>query len=194
MFNRHDSGQTLMEVLVALAILGITVLILSKAYMDYSTSGLENPATHLLLIIFLFVYLRSDLNLRTFFWLCLIAGLAALNRMDTLLLYIPALGYAFVTLKNWKAIFIGVTGFLPFVLWELFSVFFYGSFFPNTAYAKLNTNIGAWELTERGLYYLQNSLLIDPLTLLIVATAIIVPFIGNINILSQEARSLLRYQ
>jgi arabinofuranosyltransferase len=30
--------------------------VFSKAYIDYSTSGLENPLTHLLIVLFFIVY------------------------------------------------------------------------------------------------------------------------------------------
>ena len=38
------------------ALVGIVILTLSMAFMDYSTSGLENPMTHLLLALFFIVY------------------------------------------------------------------------------------------------------------------------------------------
>jgi arabinofuranosyltransferase len=76
-------------------VLAITILITSKAYIDYSTSGLENPLSHLILAIFLWIYFRSDgVSLKKLFLLSLLAALAALNRPDTLLLYLPALGFA----------------------------------------------------------------------------------------------------
>ena len=33
-------------------VIGITILTLSKTFVDYSTSGLENPLSHLLLLVF----------------------------------------------------------------------------------------------------------------------------------------------
>ena len=41
----------------AAAALGVLVLAASVAFVDYSTSGLENPLTHLLLALFLWLYL-----------------------------------------------------------------------------------------------------------------------------------------
>jgi arabinofuranosyltransferase len=51
-------------------------------------------------------------------------------------------------------------------LWELFSLFYYGFPFPNTAYAKINTGIPAMSLIRQGAFYYLNSLRIDPITLL----------------------------
>ena len=56
-------------------------------------------------------------------------------------------------------------GFVPVVAWELFSLFYYGFPFPNTAYAKLKTGIPASELTRQGILYLQDSIARDPITL-----------------------------
>jgi arabinofuranosyltransferase len=72
---------------------GISVLFFSKAYVDFSTSGLENPATHFLLACFLWFFLHKEdeLNYKKIFSLSIIAGLATLNRMDTILFFIPPL-------------------------------------------------------------------------------------------------------
>ena len=43
-----------------MSVLALSTLALSKAFVDYSTSGLENPLTHLLLAGF-FLALISDL-------------------------------------------------------------------------------------------------------------------------------------
>ena len=44
----------------AAAAMGVLALCLSIAFVDYSTSGLENPLTHLILVLFLWVYLREE--------------------------------------------------------------------------------------------------------------------------------------
>jgi arabinofuranosyltransferase len=163
----------------ARVVLGLTILIFSKAFVDYSTSGLENPLTHLLWVSFLYVYLKFEINPRTIFLLFLIAGLATFNRVDTLLLYLPALVYILIQFGRLQGLLIAGAGFLPFILWEFFSLFYYGLLFPNTAYAKLNTGINQWKLVERGLYYLQDSVMVDPLTLLAIAGGILVPFIDR---------------
>jgi len=141
------------------AALGLIILTLSKSYLDYSTSGLENPLTHFLLILFLWLYLTDSNNI---FLLSLLASLAALNRQDTILFYIPALGLLFFTNpKKWRDF---ILGFLPLLAWELFSIFYYGTLFPNTAYAKLNAETGLTYLLRDGIHYYQNSFKLDPLT------------------------------
>src|SRR5947209_1927258 len=108
-----------------MAVAGIVMLAASKSYVDYSTSGLENPLTHLLIILFVLIYFSSQRNTRSLFWLALIAALSMLNRMDTLLLFVPPLLYLLYrspTLASLKAILLG---FLPFLLWEMFSLWYY---------------------------------------------------------------------
>jgi len=73
----------------SIAILGILILILSRAFTDYSTSGLENPLSHLCLIIFFIIYFGPENRINEPFWLSLVASLSALNRMDALLIYLP---------------------------------------------------------------------------------------------------------
>jgi arabinofuranosyltransferase len=161
------------------SVLAITILILSKAYIDYSTSGLENPLSHLILAAFLWIYFRSNgVSLKKLFLLSLLAALAALNRPDTLLLYLPALGFAWWQVRDkWRGLLRVMLGFLPLILWELFSLFYYGSLSPNTAYAKLSTGIGLGMLVKQGYFYFLNSISLDPLTLTVIAFVILLPFV-----------------
>ncbi len=175
---------------VETAVFGITLLTLSHAFIDYTTSGLENPLTHLLLVLFLIVYLRqpaaetgllstdksplpaekspvSDYPWRLFL-LSLLAALGMLNRMDTALLFLPPLAYAAWQTPSdwWLRLRLLAVGAVPFLLWSLFSLFYYGVIFPNTAYAKLNTGlISQAELWQHGGTYFANSLAWDPVTL-----------------------------
>ncbi|MBV9613963.1 MAG: hypothetical protein JO031_00735, partial [Ktedonobacteraceae bacterium] len=63
--------------------------------------------------------------------------------------------------------------FLPFIAWELFSLFYYGFLFPNTAYAKLNTGISTGQLLKQGLAYLISSSSFDPLLFIVPICAIL---------------------
>src|SRR5262249_2202737 len=143
---------------------GLAILLRSKAFMDYSTSGLENPLTHLLLAGFVALYFRDEGSLKSLFWLTLIAALGVTNRMDVAVLLAPPAVYAFYRVRSLKAVGVVVLASTPFLLWEAFSLFYYGFPFPNTAYAKLGTGISAWETANQGTYYFRNSLSLDPLT------------------------------
>lgn len=150
--------------------LGILSLTLSKAFMDYSTSGLENPLSHLLLTLFILLGTRGRVSNATIGWLALTAGLAGLTRLDTLLLYLPTILMLFIGRWSRRTLLLGFLGFSPLILWELFSLIYYGFPFPNTAYAKLSTGIPRVDLLEQGLLYGLDSLNRDPLTLLLIGS------------------------
>jgi arabinofuranosyltransferase len=165
------------------ALWGITTLTFSKAFVDYSTSGLENPLTHLILAGFLAVYLRAEdeIDSRTLLGLALLTALGMVNRIDAALLFLPALAYAVIRAREVpivKRLTVTTLGFAPLIAWELFSLVYYGALVPNTAFAKLNLGlISRRDLLPQGLYYLLDSLRRDPLTLVVIAAGIVVPLI-----------------
>jgi len=208
------------------ALLAVATLVLSKAYLDYSTSGLENPLTHLLLLLFATVYLspapfdavaraaasgsgelaEEDARDRaiagyTRTWegrriaaLSVLAGLGALDRLDTLLLYLPALAYAvWRSVKPRAALGRAFLGFLPLVTWELFSLFYYGAPFPNTAYAKINTGIPVTDLARQAMHYFGNSLRLDPITLVVILLTCVAAILGRSAPLRPVAAGVLLY-
>ena len=149
-------------------VLAVILLGSSAAFVDFSSSGLENPLTHLLVMAFLVLYFQpGTVTPKRFFQLALLAGLATLNRMDILVLLLPALGQMAVTRKErfGQTALLLLAGFLPFILWELFSLFYYGFPFPNTYYAKAATGLPSDLLYKQGIAYIENSFHWDPLTL-----------------------------
>ena len=74
----------------ATAIIGATVLTFSRAFVEFSTSGLENPLTHLLLAIFFVLYWHPERAHRlTHLWI--VVSLIMVNRLDAGLLVLPAM-------------------------------------------------------------------------------------------------------
>jgi arabinofuranosyltransferase len=159
------------------AIIGILMLMASRAFIDYSTSGLENPLSHLLTIIFIIIFLNKSYRKDWLFLLMLTASLGLLNRMDLALVFFPAMLYAVWERHTKQDFLFAALGITPFILWELFSLFYYGFPFPNTAYAKLNTGIPVSLLLKQGVLYLLNSISRDPLTLSIIGTGIFISII-----------------
>lgn len=155
-----------------LAAFGVILLTSSRAFVDFSTSGLAHPLTCLLLAGFLVQHLRRGPAARQLFWMALLAGCATTNRMDTLLLFLPALCQRAVGLGPRPAMRPLLLGFLPFFLWEGFALFYYGSLVPNTAFAKLAGGVPLVEVFEQGLFYLLHSGFIDPLTSLTILAAL----------------------
>ncbi len=158
--------------------LGLAVLCLSPAFVEYATSGLENPLSYLLLTLFLIQYLGLSKNpsVRQITTLGLLASLSMINRLDAGLLYIPALIGILWKQRQWRVFWILVASFIPFLSWEIFSLLYYGFLFPNTAYAKLNTGILQMDLFWQGWRYFINALSWDPLSMLTILGGIYLAF------------------
>ncbi len=148
---------------------GVIVLGGSMAFVDYSSSGLENPLTHILLVAFLalFIHQYKPPSKWKLFRFSLITALAMINRLDMVLLFMPILLYQIFFVKewHWKNAAYVAAGFVPFLLWVAFAAFYYGFPFPNTFYSKVNTGLDEIYLFEHGWLYIQNSFKWDPLTL-----------------------------
>lgn len=148
----------------------MVLLICSKAFIDFSTSGLENSLEYLIAAIFYYFYLQWDkFSKKRLLLLSFIGCLALLNRMDSILLFLPALFDAFFLKgedKWYKNILPGVIGIIPFIIWEMFSLFYYGFLFPNTAYAKLNSGIPTIEYFQQGIVYYLDLINRDPVAFL----------------------------
>jgi arabinofuranosyltransferase len=144
------------------ACLALVLLVFSKGFVEYSTSGLENPLTHLLLVMFLIAFWREGRNQRA---LWLLASLLMLTRIDAGLLVLPMLFVEWREAPRGARLRDAVIGLSPFVAWEVFSLVYYGVPFPNTAYAKLQTGVAAADLMRQGSLYFVDALERDPVTL-----------------------------
>jgi len=153
------------------AVFSLLVFIFSRSFIHYSTSGLENPLSYLLAVLFLWL---TYLDQKRIFLLSLITGLAMLARQDYLLLFLPYLFYVGISSKDkLRALLEILAGLTPAILWHLFSLFYYGFPFPNTAYAKLNTGLERFELIRIGFVYFQDLWARDRITLLTIFLALI---------------------
>ncbi|HIG55143.1 MAG TPA: SDR family oxidoreductase [Candidatus Latescibacteria bacterium] len=89
-------------------------LVNSQSFVDYSTSGLENPFTHLLLVLFACVYLKVEkIDPDRLLILGAIVGLLLLNRMDLILLVGPALLWVLWYCRSWRTLVWLVVGASP---------------------------------------------------------------------------------
>jgi arabinofuranosyltransferase len=149
----------------ATGLVAVGPLILSKAFVDYSTSGLENPLTHFLLAAFYWVLFNHNQHKNSSFLLALFTAFLGMNRLDALILVLPALLIHFAQNHRRKDLGALALGLLPLLAWEIFALIYYGFPLPNTAYAKLGTGIPTSALVQQGLYYFEDSLVRDPITL-----------------------------
>jgi arabinofuranosyltransferase len=147
-----------------------TLLLLSTsvAFINFSTSGLENPLAHLLLALFFATAIKDPLPLGR---LWLLGSLVILNRMDHALLVLPILVLSLINPRRvpWRAVLLGLA---PLLLWLAFALIYYGFAYPNTAYAKLNVAIPRASLLAQGMAYLVDSLLSDLLVLPTIALSV----------------------
>jgi arabinofuranosyltransferase len=160
-------------------ILLLAILLGSKAFLDYSTSGLENPLTHLLLALFFARWLGGREERRALF---LLAALGFVNRMDTLLFFAPALVLlAYEQRADWRGLARDLAvGFSPALAWCSFSLLYYGTVVPNTAIAKLSgSRVTAEERLQAGLAYFADGAMFDPLTMTSIAMALLISFQGK---------------
>ncbi len=156
----------------AQCLVAIVLVTFSKAFVDFSTGGLENPLSHLLLVLF-FVEVLKPPATRVFAKMLRWAALILITRMDLVWLLLPALAHVAWTGGYWRRGH-GRTwlALWPFVAWEAFSLVYYGFLFPNSAYAKLTVHLPLRLLIAQGGCYLLNSLAWDPLTLFAMATLV----------------------
>ena len=175
-------GVTLRDRLKLL--LALALLLCSNGFFDYTTSGLGNALGYLLVALFVYHYQRiheqaqpRDKLPRRLLWLFLVVGFALTYRHDiATLLFIPCLYVFGSNLKQmrWKWVTILLVGLFPFLTWSVFSLIYYGSLFPNTAYAKLSTGIPRLDLLKQGFTYIGVTARHDTATVCVLLAALIV--------------------
>jgi arabinofuranosyltransferase len=146
----------------------LLALAASSSFLSFSTSGLENPLAHWLVAAFFLERMREGSRpTAAAYWL---GALIVLTRFDLVLLVLPAL--AWCTWPRYShAIRPALAPLGATLCWFGFSVFYYGTPFPNTAYAKLNVELPWTERWARGGEYLLDSMTRDPWVLLAVTSA-----------------------
>ena len=153
------------------------VLLLGSSYcfMEYSSSGLENPLTYLLLAVFFVSYCTAyDTKKPANSLLGISAGLLILNRGDLAALVIPALISPFLWRLDRKSTLKSLLlAALPIGAWMVFSLVYYGFPFPNTYYAKLATTVERGKVFWEGLTYLLYSLRVDPVASICIALSVV---------------------
>ena len=164
------------------SVLFLGVLLSSKAFIDYTSSGLEYPLSFLLLCVFYGRFLdrlrsAAPMTPSDLVGFGALASLAFLNRSDSILLYVgPLAVLAWMTWPVYRhrvAIYFAIA-LSPVALWLLFSYVYYGFPFPNTYYAKVATGIPRSIQLRQGLAYVANSINFDPITLGVIGLSVAV--------------------
>jgi arabinofuranosyltransferase len=150
--------------------IGLLTLLSSKAFVDYTSSGLENPLLHLLtccLVAYSLIRKEPHLTIISMFF-----SLFFITRIDSIIFISPILILFIYQTYQKHGFFTSVkrtaAGSLPAIIWLFFAVYYYGSAIPNTAWAKLNHGIGRSQLVGQGLDYIVENIIHDPITLIII--------------------------
>lgn len=156
----------------------ILLFLSSRAIIDFSSSGLENSLSYFLITLFFYIlYLKKQSK---YFFLKLSLTLSAmfLNRMDLIIPFLALAIYIFF-IQSYKdktlklSLKQGVIGFIPVILWSLFALYYYGSFFANSVIAKTNLGLPRVQLQIQGFSYLYYNLLHDPLTSILIYSTLV---------------------
>ncbi len=161
-------------------VIGAVALLLSKAYIDFSTSGLENPLSHLVVLATVLAAFRA-VERDEQQWLTLsMSGAAAayLTRPDLVLLVLPPVIFAVARRRPPIRVVLRVVAIaaIPVVAWTAVATYYYGFPFPNPAYAKLGPGIPLNERVVQGGYYLLRSVTTDPMTPFIIGLGLVAGF------------------
>jgi arabinofuranosyltransferase len=150
----------------AQVIVALIALLASNAFLEYSTSGLENSLTFLLITTLIACAVSVQRESR---WTLLaisgvISSVAMVNRLDTAILVLPiCVAIAWSSGINKKVVALFVGGALPLVVWAGLTVPYYGALLPNTFVAKTNVHIAHRQLITQGLRYFGNAWKFDPM-------------------------------
>lgn len=127
----------------------------SRSFVDFSTSGLENPLLHLLALVL--VLMRPAPVLAG-----ALTGLALWTRLDTAPLFGVLLLRSLVPADAGERRSAVLLAGAPTAVWLLFSLFWFGALLPNPALAKLGAGVPRGEVAEQGLHYVVESAAFDP--------------------------------
>lgn len=158
----------------------------SKAFMDYAGTGLENPLSYFLGLLFVvrfMAFYEKEPDDNSVFVLFLLGGLNFLTRYDTVLFFIPPLLYVlYICWKNNRLPVIHIfAGLIPALAWYVFAFIYYGFLFPNVYYAKQNIHYSIMDFILQGLTFYKYSFLTDPVTILVIIAACIYIIIDRIK-------------
>lgn len=160
----------------------LLLLLASRAFLDFSVSGLENPLSSLLLVSMLSLF-RSDLSRtsqpRKRGWWLVAAALLIMTRLDNSLLVTPLVVASAASpsarrtmLRPWPTLL--STAILG--IWVVTTTAYYGTFLPTSALGKLSTSLPRGDLIRQGISYLSDSLARDPATIGVILLASLAAF------------------
>ena len=160
---------------------GFIVLTSSKAFVDYSTSGFENPLIHLLIILSFIGYEQminsANEDRKWVIWLPILISMTALLKWEAALLVLPLLVVVFSKSRNRVNTNAKLAAFLPFLFFLLITFLYYGVIVPNDLIARLHSDVGILRFIRQGVMYIFHSIDYDPVSTLVIVFAVVGSFI-----------------
>lgn len=175
LFNQTKNLYTLFAIFIS--------LILSRSFMSFSGSGLENPLSHFFIALFILSLLHVYKTQKIHWSFSLLTGLAYLVRPDLVIITVPIW---FIMLyrtrekeiKSFMKTFLAqaLIGSSTAIIWTTISLIYYGSVFPNTAYAKAGAGIPRIDLLYSSYIYILDLIYRDPLTAIVILLGVFFGF------------------
>ena len=152
----------------------VLALLFSEAFVEYSSAALENALAHALVAALVVAWARFTLETGRRAWVpALCAGLMVVTRHDFAVLVGPVTLVLLARTQGRDRWHAWLAAALPLVLWSTFSIIYYGSPWPNSAYAKLNNGLSLTESFHAAEPYFRDLIKYDAVATLVIAVAAI---------------------
>jgi arabinofuranosyltransferase len=174
---------------IAAAVLVFAVALSSPTFIFYSVSGLENPLAFLLIGLFFKEYLGQARLTRIGF----LFSLLVLTRHDLSIIAIFPLLETLARQSQKGDWLRSLPSFLPIIIWEIFSLIYYGSLVPNTGPAKLPLDYPQSLFFAKGIEYYLDAFSREPLTIIIILLGIGTSFTQHSRKFYFSALSIVLY-
>lgn len=152
----------------------VLALLFSEAFVEYSSAALENALAHALVAALVVAWARFPPESGRRAWVpALCAGLLVVTRHDFAVLVGPVTLVLLARTQGrdrWLALLAAA---LPLVTWSAFSIIYYGTAWPNSAYAKLNNGLSLTESFHTAEPYFRDLIQYDAVAALVIAIAAI---------------------
>ncbi len=152
------------------------LLVSSRAFVEYATSGLETSLVFALVVWFAREATSPGEAPRRLLRTAFVAGLLATTRIDLVVLCAPGVAAAARGVP-WRAAVARIAlGTAPFAAWLAFATLYYGTPLPITAYAKVLHDIPVGQVVALGLHHVGYTARHDPSTLAVVVLGGVLAF------------------
>lgn len=154
------------------ALWALLALLFSEAFVEYSSAALENALAHALVAGLVVAWRMYPPEAGRRAWIvALCGGLLVITRHDFAVLVAPAMLALFARTTGRARWAVLAAGAGPLLLWSTFSLIYYGSMWPNSAYAKLNNGLSLAESFAASQVYFRDLIKYDAVTALVIVVA-----------------------